>query len=65
MTDGITEPCNAERLMYEGLGRSHKVISQLNDDLTMEEVVDSIIQDVITIWWMKKNEIVTSRWWQL
>ena len=48
MTDGITEPCNAEGLMYEGLGRSHKVISQLNDDLTVEEVVDSIIQDVIS-----------------
>ena len=48
MTDGITEPYNAEGLMYEGLGRSHKVISQLNDDLTVEEVVDSIIQDVIS-----------------
>ena len=48
MTGGITEPCNAEGLMYEGLGRSHKVISQLNDDLTVEEVVDSIIQDVIS-----------------
>ena len=34
-------------LMYEESGRSHKVISQLNDDLTVEEVVESIIQDVI------------------
>ena len=34
-------------LRYEESGRSHKVISQLNDDLTMEEVVESIIQDVI------------------
>ena len=47
MTDGITEPRNAEGLMYEESGRFHQVISQLSDDLTAEEVVESIIQDVI------------------
>ncbi len=47
MTDGITEPRNAKGLMYEESGRFHQVISQLSDDLTAEEVVESIIQDVI------------------
>ena len=47
MTDGITEPRNSEGLMYEESGRFHQVISQLSDDLTAEEVVESIIQDVI------------------
>ena len=47
MTDGITEPRNAEGLMYEESGRFHQVIAQLSDDLTAEEVVESIIQDVI------------------
>ena len=31
MTDGITEPRNAEGLMYEESGRFHKVISELSD----------------------------------
>jgi len=47
MTDGITEPRNAEGLMYEESGRFHQVIAELSDDLTAEEVVESIIQDVI------------------
>ena len=47
MTDGITEPRNAEGLMYEESGRFHQVISQLSDDLTAEKVVERIIQDVI------------------
>ena len=47
MTDGITEPRNAEGLMYEESGRFHKVISELSDKLSAEEVVESIIQDVI------------------
>ncbi len=47
MTDGITEPRNSEGLMYEESGRFHQVISQLSEDLTAEEVVESIIQDVI------------------
>ena len=46
MTDGITEPRNSEGLMYEESGRFHQLISQLKDDLTAEEVVESIIQDV-------------------
>ena len=47
MTDGITEPRNAEGLMYEESGRFHQVISGLSDDLNAEEVVETIIQDVI------------------
>ena len=47
MTDGITEPRNAEGLMYEESGRFHEVISELSNKLSAEEVVESIIQDVI------------------
>ena len=47
MTDGITEPRNAAGLMYEESGRFHQVISSLSDDLNAEEVVETIIQDVI------------------
>ena len=47
MTDGITEPRNAEGLMYEESGRFHQVISSLSDDLNAEEVVETIIQDLI------------------
>ena len=47
MTDGITEPRNAEGVMYEESGRFHQVISNLSEDLSAEEVVETIIQDVI------------------
>ena len=47
MTDGITEPRNAAGLMYEEPGRFHQVIAELGDRLTAEEVVETIIQDVI------------------
>jgi len=46
MTDGITEPRNSAGLMYEESGRFHQLISQLKDDLTAEEVLETIIQDV-------------------
>ena len=47
MPDGITEPHNAEGLMYEESGRFHQVLSALSDELNAEEVVENIIQDVI------------------
>jgi sigma-B regulation protein RsbU (phosphoserine phosphatase) len=47
MTDGITEPRNAEGLMYEESGRFHQVLSALSDELNAEEVIENIIQDVI------------------
>ena len=47
MTDGITEPRNAEGLMYEESGRFHEVLSELSDELSAEEAVESTIQDVI------------------
>ena len=47
MTDGITEPHNSAGLMYEESGRLHQLISQLKDDLTAEEIVETIIEDVI------------------
>jgi len=61
-TDGITEPRNAEGPMYEELGRFHEVLSELSDELNAEEVVESIIQDVIAIWWMRKNGMIILRW---
>jgi len=47
MTDGITEPRNDEGVMYEESGRFHQIISDLSEDLSAEEVVETIIQDVI------------------
>ena len=47
MTDGITEPRNAEGLMYEESGRFHQVISRLSDELTADQVIETIIKDVI------------------
>ena len=47
MTDGITEPRNAEGVMYEDSGRFHQLIFKLSNDLTAEEVVKTIIRDVI------------------
>ena len=47
MTDGITEPRNAEGVMYEESGRFHQFVSELENQLTAEEVVDTGIQDVI------------------
>jgi len=42
--DGITEPHNAEGLMYEESGRFHELISELSDGLSVEEVAKTIIQ---------------------
>ena len=48
MPNGITERRNAEGLRYEKSGRFHEVISGLSDELSAEEVVESILQDVIS-----------------
>jgi serine phosphatase RsbU (regulator of sigma subunit) len=48
MPNGIAEPRNAEGLRYEKSGRFHEVISGLSDELSAEEVVESILQDVIS-----------------
>ncbi len=47
MTDGITEPRNAEGLMYEESGRFHQLISGLSNNLNAADVVEIIIQNVI------------------
>ena len=39
----MTEPRNAEGLMYEKSGRFHQVTSELSDDLNADEVVETII----------------------
>ncbi|MFP6722733.1 MAG: SpoIIE family protein phosphatase [Candidatus Poribacteria bacterium] len=46
MTDGITEPRNAEGIMYEESGRLNEVVSSISVDMPIEEVVDTIINDV-------------------
>ncbi len=46
MTDGITEPRNAEGVMYEESGRLNEVLSNIPADMLIEEVVDTIINDV-------------------
>ena len=46
MTDGITEPRNAEGVMYEESGRLYEVLSSISADMPIEEVVDTIVNDV-------------------
>ena len=46
MTDGITEPRNAEGIMYQESKRLAEVISNLEEDTSVENVVDTIISDV-------------------
>ena len=50
MTDGITEPRNAKESMYEESGRFHEMVSELSGGLGAEEVVETIIQDVIKLY---------------
>ena len=38
------------------------MLSELSDELNAEEVVESIIQDVIAIWWMRENGMIILRW---
>ena len=46
MTDGITEPRNAEGVMSEGSGRLNEVLSNIPVEMAIEEVVSIIINDV-------------------
>ena len=45
-TDGITEPRNADGVMYEGSGRLNEVLSNIPVEMAIEEVVSIIINDV-------------------
>ena len=46
MTDGITEPRNSDGVMYEESGRLNEVLSNIPVEMPIEEVVDTIINDV-------------------
>ena len=46
MTDGITEPRNAEGVMYEESGRLNEVLLNIPVEMAIEEVVSIIINDV-------------------
>jgi len=46
MTDGITEPRNADGVMSEGSGRLNEVLSNIPVEMAIEEVVSIIINDV-------------------
>ncbi|HIA67980.1 TPA: hypothetical protein EYN98_18410 [Candidatus Poribacteria bacterium] len=46
MTNGITEPRNVEGVMYEESGRLNEVLSSIPAEMPIEEVVDTIINDV-------------------
>ena len=47
MTDGITEPRNEQGQMYEESGHFHQFVSNLSSDFSAQEVVDSVIDDVL------------------
>ena len=47
MTDGITEPRNAQGIMYEESGKFLEIVSNIPTDMPIKEVIDTIIQDVI------------------
>ena len=46
MTDGITEPRNAEGVMYEESGRLNQVLSSIPAEMPIEKIVDTIVNDV-------------------
>ena len=46
MTDGITEPRDADGVMYEESGRLNEVLSNIPAEMSIKEVVDTIIRDV-------------------
>ena len=46
MAHGITEPRNTEGVMYQESGRLSQVLSNIPVGMPMEEVVDTIINDV-------------------
>ena len=46
MTDGLTEPRNAKGIMYEESGRLNEVLSSISVEMPIEEVVNTIINDV-------------------
>jgi len=45
MTDGITEPRNAEGVIHEESGRLNEVLSNIPADMPIEEAVDIIINN--------------------
>ena len=63
MTDGITEPRNADGVMYEGSGRLNEVLSNIPAEMAIEEVVSIIINDVATQRMKSKTTIL--RWLRL
>ena len=49
MTDGMTtKPRNSDGVMYEESGRLNEVLSNIPVEMPIEEVVDTIINDVET-----------------
>ena len=60
MTDGITEPRNAEGVMYEESGRLNEVLSSIPADMPIEEIVDTIINDVEA--YTADGKTTISRW---
>ena len=60
MTDGITEPRNAEGVMSEGSGRLNEVLSNIPVEMAIEEVVDTIINDVEA--YTADGKTTISRW---
>ena len=60
MTDGITEPRNAEGVMYEESGRLNEVLLNIPVETAIEEVVDTIINDVEA--YTADGKTTISRW---
>ena len=46
MTDGVTEPRDVNGVMYEESGRLDEVLSSIPADMPIEEVIDTVINDV-------------------
>ena len=46
MTNGITEPRNADGVMSEESGRLNEALSNILPEMSIKEVVDTIINDV-------------------
>ena len=46
MTDGITEPRNADGVRYEESGRMNEVLASIPIEMPIEEVLNTLISDV-------------------
>ena len=58
MTDGITEPRNAEGVMWEESGKLGEVLSSIPAKMPREAAMDTIINDIMNYKRMKSKMMI-------